>query len=220
MRILAIDTALAACSVAFADTESETLCSHSDVIGKGHAEHLPGLVDKVLAEAGATFGTIDRIAVTVGPGSFTGLRVGIAAARGYGLAVGCPVVGISTLDALLEEGRSLASDRPILAALDARRGQVYVRSSLPSDPYAEPAAVLLQDLAAGLDGYALIGSAAQLLLDLDAIRQDNVLSHSEYPDIQAVLRLGLEADTAQSPTPLYLRPPDAKPQTRARIARA
>ena len=101
MRVLAIDTALAACSAAVLDTEHNggIVASESLPMVRGHAEALLPLLRRVMQAAGLTFPAIDRIAVTTGPGSFTGLRVGIAAARGIALAADKPAVGVSTLSA-------------------------------------------------------------------------------------------------------------------------
>src|SRR5690348_17280086 len=99
MRLLAIDTALAACSVAVFDTGGGIVASESQSMTRGHAEALMPMVARVMAKAAAKFDTIDRIAVTVGPGSFTGLRVGVSAARGLALAAGKPAVGVATTTA-------------------------------------------------------------------------------------------------------------------------
>ena len=101
MQILAIDTALEACSVAVFDTEGGSRAkSRSLPMARGHAEALMPLIATVMSDARTEFDELDRIAVTVGPGSFTGLRVGVAAARGIGLAAGKPVVGLTTLAAM------------------------------------------------------------------------------------------------------------------------
>ena len=101
MLILAIDTALEACAVALLDTEANSLRAHeSQAMARGHAEALMPMIDRVMKAAELPFTALDRIAVTVGPGSFTGLRVGISAARGLGLAAEKPVVGVTTLSAL------------------------------------------------------------------------------------------------------------------------
>ncbi len=124
MFILAIDTALDACSVAVFDTATETFPAlETEVIGKGHAERLMAMIETTMAKAGLRFPDLGRIAVTVGPGSFTGIRVGLAAARGIGLAGKLPVVGISTLDAI---AKGAPGDEPVMIALDARRSEVYV----------------------------------------------------------------------------------------------
>jgi tRNA threonylcarbamoyladenosine biosynthesis protein TsaB len=100
MLILAIDTALDACSAAVLDTSAnKTLAIESQAMKRGHAEALMPLIARVMAASGAAFAALDRIAVTTGPGSFTGLRVGLSAARGIALAANKPVVGLTTLTA-------------------------------------------------------------------------------------------------------------------------
>src|SRR5262245_45908159 len=100
MRLLAIDTALAACAAAVLDTETGVvLAGESITMERGHAEALMPLIERVMTQALMPFAELDRIAVTVGPGSFTGLRVGVAAARGIALAASKPAVGLSTLSA-------------------------------------------------------------------------------------------------------------------------
>src|SRR6202049_2571874 len=100
MRILAIDTALEACAAGVIEMPDRVLAQESLAMARGHAEALMPLLARVMDQAGIGFDALDRIAVTVGPGSFTGLRVGIAAARGIALATGKPAVGVSTLAAL------------------------------------------------------------------------------------------------------------------------
>src|ERR1700687_6136201 len=126
MLVLAIDTALAACSAAVLDTEAATLlASESLVMTRGHAEALMPLVERVMIAAGIGFDALDRIAVTTGPGSFTGLRVGISAARGLALAAGKPAIGLTTLSAFAAPLVAQAGAHPILSAIDARHDQVY-----------------------------------------------------------------------------------------------
>lgn len=128
MRLLAIDTALEACSVAVLDGEGEDmrLTAASEVLGRGHAERLMGMIGEVMAEAGTAFTALDRIVVTTGPGSFTGLRVGLAAARGIALVVGAPAVGVTTLAALAEQARSqdaATGEHPLHVVLAAQGGR-------------------------------------------------------------------------------------------------
>src|SRR3984885_2250645 len=127
MRVLAIDTALEACSVAVFDTESSRARNRSLPMARGHAEALMPLVATVMSDARTEFAELDRIAVTVGPGSFTGLRVGVSAARGIGLAAGKTGVGRTTLSppagALIDADESQA----VLAVIDARHGNVYMQ---------------------------------------------------------------------------------------------
>src|ERR1700709_1809437 len=102
MRILAIDTALGQCAACVLDTaEPEPPAREAIAMERGHAEALLPLLDRVITQVDGRFSTLDRVVVTVGPGSFTGLRVGIAAARAVGLAADIPVVGVTTLSALL-----------------------------------------------------------------------------------------------------------------------
>src|SRR5579872_2478679 len=117
MRILAIDTALAACSAAVLDTEQAVISAHESLaMTRGHAEALMPLVARVLDRAKCDFSEIDRIAVTTGPGSFTGLRVGISAARGLALAAGKPAVGLSTLAAYAAPVVAESGPYPVLTA--------------------------------------------------------------------------------------------------------
>ncbi len=98
MRVLAIDTALAACSAAVLDLDRGGILAHaSRLMERGHAEALMPMVAQVMSEAKLEFGELDRIAVTIGPGSFTGMRVGVAAARGIALAAAKPIVALTTL---------------------------------------------------------------------------------------------------------------------------
>lgn len=221
MLILAIDTALDACSVAVFETATDTFPAiASDVIGKGHAERLMAMIETAMAEAQIGFADLGRIAVTVGPGSFTGIRVGLAAARGIGLAGKIPVVGISTLDAI---ARGLSSSDPVTIALDARRGEVYVASyDQHRQVIGEPEILSLEDACARarVAGRALHGSGASLLAQHAPDAAFTVLGETDWPDIRDVARLGAAAPApSEPPKPLYLRAPDAKPQTRGRVER-
>src|SRR5688500_10065550 len=126
MLVLAIDTALAACSAAVLDTARGIVASASEPMVRGQAEVLMPMVARVMREAGVDFEALDRVAVTVGPGSFTGLRVGIAAARGIALAAGKPAVGLSTLAAFAAPHIAADHTAPVVAAIDARHAQVYL----------------------------------------------------------------------------------------------
>ena len=126
MLILAIDTALDACAVGVLDTQSTTMLAQQSLpMKRGHAEALVPLIAQVMAQAGVGYAALDRIAVTTGPGSFTGLRVGLSAARGIALAAGKPVVGLTTLTAYAAPLVSENAGAPIISAIDARHDQVY-----------------------------------------------------------------------------------------------
>ncbi|MEE8399864.1 MAG: tRNA (adenosine(37)-N6)-threonylcarbamoyltransferase complex dimerization subunit type 1 TsaB [Desulfobacterales bacterium] len=122
MRILAVDTATTSCSVAIVDTDA-VLAEVTTGIQQTHAKHLMGMIDTVIDRSATPFSDLDGFAVTRGPGSFTGLRIGIATVKGLATASGKPLVGVSTLDALAMQGAS--SSHLICSLLDARRGEVY-----------------------------------------------------------------------------------------------
>lgn len=122
MKILAFDTSTFAASAAVVD--GGTVLAESSVLQRaGHSERLLPLVDEVLARAGLPLGAIDRLAAGLGPGSFTGVRLGLATAKGLQLATGIPLVGVSSLDALAASAWGV--EGPLVAALDARRDEVY-----------------------------------------------------------------------------------------------
>src|SRR5436853_1130190 len=133
MRVLAIDTALGACAAAVLDSAAGAiLASEALDMLRGHAEAVMPLIARVMDAARCEFTELDRIAVTVGPGSFTGLRVGIAAARAIALAAGKPAIGLSTLSALAAPHVAQRADHIILAAIDARNEQVYFQVFAPN----------------------------------------------------------------------------------------
>jgi tRNA threonylcarbamoyladenosine biosynthesis protein TsaB len=225
MRVLAIDTALGACAAAILDSDAGAiLASESQSMVRGHAEALMPLIARVMDAGRCEFAHLDRIAVTVGPGSFTGLRVGIAAARGIALAAGKPAIGLSTLSALAAPHVAARSDQVILAAVDARNEQVYFQVFAPNGttivtPRLDRirAAVLSVPI-----GPAVItGSAAELVGAHWPTRSimPRIEPHAA-PDIGWVARLGAAAqEQGAPPKPLYLRRPDARPQDAGRLPR-
>ncbi|PPJ48758.1 tRNA (adenosine(37)-N6)-threonylcarbamoyltransferase complex dimerization subunit type 1 TsaB [Rhizobium sp. KAs_5_22] len=216
MIVLAIDTAGVDCSAAVYDGEAKRLLGVStEMIGRGHAEKLMATIDAALAAADLDLSAVERVAVTVGPGSFTGIRVGVAAARGLALSLGVEAVGVSTLAALANTAEE--TGRPVLAAMDAKRAEIYLqRFSAARVPQGEPEMVSLdrfREIAASGE-WQVTGSAGALLLDPDAETEKDRFS------ISVVARLGAEAKAAGKPKPLYLRGPDAKPQTGFAVSRA
>jgi tRNA threonylcarbamoyladenosine biosynthesis protein TsaB len=210
MRVLVIDTALGLCTAGVFDVDGDavrTLGLRSEPMMKGHSERLGGLARDAAAEAGG-FPGVDRIGVTVGPGSFTGLRVGMAFALGLGAALNRPVVGISTLDAL--GARSNAPDRAAL--IDARRGQVYARFWRGDAATGPAEALSLEDARARVEG---LGPAAVLIGSGAALVSDQEPPTMAGPDPEVLARLTARADPeTDRPRPLYLRAPDATPPTR------
>lgn len=208
MIVLALDTALAATSVAVMDGE-RVLAACSEPMDRGHQERLAGLVRDSIAEAGIGFAALDRIGVTVGPGSFTGLRVGLAFAKGLSLALGAPCVGVGTLQAL---AASVTESGVVAAAIDARRGQLYLQLFRDGAPLAPPQALTLVEAQTklnelGEEPVTLIGSGAALLTH----GLNMPVSERVFPDPVALARLTMRAtEPIATPAPLYLRPPDAK----------
>ena len=226
MRVLAIDTALAACSAAVLDTEhGGIVAAESLPMTRGHAEALMPLVARVMHQAGIAFSDLDRVAVTTGPGSFTGLRVGIAAARGIALAADKPAVGLSTLTAYAAPHMAEDDSVPVVAAIDARHGHVYLQVFGPggrtlSAPRLAPLREAVQ--AASAAPACIVGSAAQSvaagLSQADA--EPAAVDARPAPDIAWVARIGAGLPEGQSPPrPQYLRAPDAQPQNAAQLPR-
>ena len=222
MRLLVIDTAAEACSVGIS-IEGRPPILLSETIGRGHAERLLGMVAEAMDAAGLAFAELERIAVTVGPGSFTGVRVGIAAARGLALVVGCPVAGIGSLAVHAEKARALVGPHPVFAALDARRGEVYGQAfAADGSPLGEAEVGSPAGFAARLGGDVLLaGSGASLVAAaLGGASETRIVHRDVAADLAALVRLGLAAPPPDAaPRPLYLRPADAKPQHAAAVAR-
>jgi tRNA threonylcarbamoyladenosine biosynthesis protein TsaB len=218
MLILAIDTALDACAAAVLDTgTSKVIATESQAMKRGHAEALMPLIARVMKETGIPFAALDRIAVTCGPGSFTGLRVGLSAARGIGLAAGKPVVGLTTLSAYAAPIVSEGDEHPVISAIDARHDHVYLQvvSGNGSSLIRPKVAPVEEALAASRFGAPhLVGNAAQILAERwpsDAPPPFKV-DMQPAPDIIWVAWLGAAVNPDTAPAkPYYLRAPDAKP---------
>lgn len=219
MLILAIDTALDACAAAVLDTRtSKLIARETQSMKRGHAEALMPLIARVMNEAAIGFAALDRIAVTTGPGSFTGLRVGLSAARGIALAAGKPVVGVTTLTAYAAPVVSTNSQPAVLAAIDARHDQVYFQVVSGDGGALVPPRIAPIEEALGASRFGalhLVGNAARILADrwpADAPLPSQVDDDMPAPDITWVAWLGaaVNPETAAA-RPYYLRAPDAKP---------
>jgi tRNA threonylcarbamoyladenosine biosynthesis protein TsaB len=206
MLVLGLDTCLAACSVAVVDGERVLACA-SEPMARGHQERLAPMAQEVVAAAGVGFPELDRIGVTLGPGSFTGLRVGLAFAKGLAAALDRPLVGVGVLEVLAREAQGL-----VFAAVDARRGQVYLQAFEDGHALMAPdalefplAAARLAEIA-GARPFTLVGSGAAALADA---APGASLLPLEACDPRQVARLAAGRSPAPA-RPLYLRAPDAR----------
>ena len=219
MLILAIDTALDACSAGILDTDAGKLIAHESLpMKRGHAEALMPLIARVMKASGIAFTALDRIAVTTGPGSFTGLRVGLSAARGIALAAGKPAVGVTTLTAYAAPVVSESGEQPVISAIDARHDHVYFQVvSGNGSALVRPQLVSIEQAldASRFGAPWLVGNAAEILKQrwpAQALAPFKV-DAQPAPDIAWVGWLGAAVSPDTAPArPYYLRGPDARPQ--------
>jgi len=211
LAVLVIDTSLGACQVGLAEG-GRLLAGASEAMERGHQERLAPMAGEVMGQAGLAFSDLAKIAVAVGPGSFTGLRVGIAFAKGLHLAAGAPLAPIGTLQALAE---TAVGDGPAAGVIDARRGAVYLQAFDAGRALMEAEALPLADAAARLaklagGPFVVAGPGARLLAA--AVGPAHV-AEIAAPSLEALARLGEQAGPATNLRPLYLRAPDARPMS-------
>lgn len=216
MKLLAIDCSARLCAACVYDAGSETELGREVLdLGKGHAEHLMGVIEASMKAGGVAFADLDAVAVSVGPGSFTGLRVGVSAVRGLALALGIPAIGVTKLEALAAEARALNGPRTVLAALDGGRGelQAAVYDNVGATLFV-PAVVTLDraTLLATEYAAALAGTAAEMIAAALPGQDTIVGPIGATADIGVYARLAAGKEPGERPKPLYLREPDAKPQ--------
>lgn len=217
MNLLAIDTAASLCAASLLDTETDRELGRAVVeLGKGHAEHLMGVIAEALDAAVLGYADLGMVAVCVGPGSFTGVRVGVSAARGLALALKVPVVGVSSIEALAAETRADHPDAEILVLLDAGRGGIYAARYGAAGEERQPPVLLTLAEAASMAGEGtavLAGSGADAVRTAAGLERD-VVSRAATADIASYARLAARRGLPGRPaSPLYLRGADAKPQT-------
>jgi tRNA threonylcarbamoyl adenosine modification protein YeaZ len=226
MILLAIDTAASLCAACIYDAATGREVGREVLdIGKGHAERLIGVVDSALGQAGITYKDLDRIGVSIGPGSFTGVRVGVATARGFALALGIPAMGVDTLEALASEAQAKFPDRAVLAAIDGRRGDLYGAVHGPDGVIlSTPAAISVAEAVSLADRYdaALAGNGADAILAAaEGKTPVDTGLRGATADIAFYARLAAaRVATGAKPKPLYLRGADARPQSGFALVRA
>jgi tRNA threonylcarbamoyl adenosine modification protein YeaZ len=226
MRVLAIDTALDACSAAVLDlNRGVVIASETLAMTRGYSEALMPLIARVMDQARIEFSELDRIAVTTGPGSFTGLRVGISATRGIALAAGKPAIGLSTLAGLAAPLIAADDSTNVVAAIDARHDHVYLQV------FGTGGRTLVSPRIATLRNAVRQRSRARPASSAPAVGQfaaawpkgtdpPLLVDNRGAPDVSWIARLGAAAAEGYGPPrPLYLRAPDAQPQDAAHLPR-
>lgn len=214
MKLLAIDCAANLCAACVYDAAAGKELGRSVLdLGKGHAEHLMAVIDAALKAGGTSYAGLGAIAVSVGPGSFTGLRVGVSAARGLALALKIPAIGVTTLEALAAEAVTIFPGRAALAALDAGREEIHAAfydegSALRYGP----AVTTLSQAAARADSSPVLAGTAATQIAASAGRTFDIGPTSATADIAIYARLAAAKGEGEKPKPLYLRGADAKPQ--------
>ncbi len=215
MLILALDTSMAACSVCVYDTDkSLVIGANQRFMDRGQAEALAPMVQETMKMAGVGFADLGCIAVTTGPGTFTGVRIGLAMARGLGVALNIPIIGINSLAAIA--ANETVKNIPIVVAVDARAGEIYFASYDQSGhEVTAPGVVALAETHNFMPRHPvrMLGTAADLLLNkMDGhlhLRSDA----GDLPVAENFVRLAASTPaSAMPPEPLYLRAPDVKLQ--------
>jgi tRNA threonylcarbamoyladenosine biosynthesis protein TsaB len=210
--VLSLDTAFSACTVAVLDVVSGQVTARTIATERGQAEKLVPLIDNVLQDAGIVYNQLNLIVVTVGPGSFTGVRVGIATARGLGLALNLPVQGVLTTDALYQTWLDHGGAGPATVLINTKRDDLFVAVyKTPSDLPVDPASITITEPVA-MTG-VLIGDGVDLI--------GGAQTTTRLPDGGSLARLGLRlhdnAVTRKAAEPVYLR--DAEVSVAKRVGR-
>ena len=227
MNVLALETSMGNCSVALRQTEGgePKVFFREEAMARGHAEALMPMVDEIMREAQLDFSELHLIATTLGPGSFTGVRIAIAAARAFALVTPAKLWGIDTLSVLaasaLRRGCCREGATSLAIAVDARAGQLYF-GLYGADGRRRERPLLLSyaDAAARLPekSTVAVGSGAGLLATAAAAARPGLIIETALEDLQPDAAILAELAAAANETlptlrPLYLRPPDAKPQS-------
>ena len=229
MNILAFDTCFDGCSVCVAERRGDAVVPLSFLMERfetGHAERLIPMIGEAMQQARLNFDHLGRIAVTVGPGTFTGTRIGVAATRALVLATGAQTVGVSSLAVMAEVARREVTAPALAVVVVARRGEVYAQlfgAGGGLDAKSPPQLLSIEDAAQIGDGaMVFVGSGSAAVAAAARDRRDAVARLPELlPDAKALAHLGGALEASDAPlVPLYLRPPDAKPQDSKAVARA
>ncbi|ESX93003.1 tRNA (adenosine(37)-N6)-threonylcarbamoyltransferase complex dimerization subunit type 1 TsaB [Mesorhizobium sp. LNJC405B00] len=215
MKLLAIDCAANLCAACVYDASGGRELGRSVLdLGKGHAEHLMAVIDEALKADGTDYAGLGAVAVSIGPGSFTGLRVGVSAARGLALALKIPAIGVTTLEALAAEARAAFPGRPVLAALDAGREEIHAAlyDAEAMLRYGPAVTTLAQAAGMAADNRPVLAGTAAVQIAAAAGRDFDIGPMAATADIAVYARLAAAEAEGDKPKPLYLRGADAKAQ--------
>lgn len=207
--ILVIDTSGPVCAAGIYDSGKAALVSSkSETLGKGHAERLIPMIDEVLSDGGLALKDMTRIGVTIGPGSFTGIRVGVAAARGFALSLAIPAVGVTTLQVVAGQVLEIDPPAPVVAAIDAGRAEIFAQAFLPGGVMlTEPATYDYDAVRGMIDRFGAIAVGS----GLDAI-EGREHGPDLYP-LDRIARIARRLPDDASASPVYIRGAGAKPQS-------
>ncbi len=224
--LLALDTSANFCSAALYDYgQSKMLSQKSENIGRGHAERLMSLLAEVLKDAGLEYKDVSRIAAVCGPGSFTGIRVGLATARGLALGLNIPVIGVSALEAIAFQHNNNGNNArgPIIVAMDAKRGEIFTQMfSSSGEHLGMPEAVAFDQIKDFIPDqpFRIAGSGSNAIIDTTEEHSFEICSDQSAANVEDVAKLAAQMpDSSNKPLPLYLRSADAKPQNNFAVAR-
>ena len=221
MNVLAFDTCLGAVSAAVCRVDAAGLHVLSEAYEArtvGHAERLMPIIDETVTRSRIALADMDLLAVSLGPGGFTGVRIGVAAARALALATGKPAIGVTSLAAMAHEAWQVlgekAKGRLLAVAVDARAGMAYVQLFEADGAASEPMLLSPAEAAAmiGTRRSSIVGSAAAAVAEAVAGGQAEAALFDLQPHARAVAALAADIAPSVAPRPLYLRRPDAKLQ--------
>jgi tRNA threonylcarbamoyl adenosine modification protein YeaZ len=229
MNILALDTSMGACSAALIKRggDAREIFARAERMARGHAEALMPMVADIMRESGTAFAALDRIAATTGPGSFTGVRIAISAARGLALVMRAKLFGSDSLTVMAREAHDLGVTRgaPFAVAVDARRGMLYLGLYDETSRRRDGPLLIAPDDGANLlprGVLTAVGSGAARLAEAASRRGLPLEAQAAElePNAAALAALAEESgETMPVLRPLYLRPPDARPQTQVAVTR-
>jgi tRNA threonylcarbamoyladenosine biosynthesis protein TsaB len=211
VKLLAVETALGGCSAVLLDGD-KILAHVFEAMDRGHAERLAPMVDETMQQAGIAFGALERLAVTTGPGTFTGQRVGLSFMRGLRLALKIPLTGVTTLEAIAIAAMEQTKKAKAAAIHDARREEAYLLLQDGGQTALQPVVLPFVDAIERIRAFgpcAVAGTGAAAALE--SLVGDFTLSTIRQPDALWVARLAQKRPAPiDAPGPLYLRAPDAK----------